>query len=32
MDIKEINTFNIHTKSIDELLNQIKLYKLKLTS
>jgi virginiamycin A acetyltransferase len=30
MDMKEINTFNIHTKDINGLLNHIKEYKLKL--
>jgi virginiamycin A acetyltransferase len=30
MDIDEINKFNIHTEDINELLNQIKAYKLKL--
>ena len=30
MDIEEINTFNIHTKNINELLNRIKEYKLQL--
>jgi acetyltransferase-like isoleucine patch superfamily enzyme len=29
MDIKEINNFNIHTKNIDELLQEINEYKLK---
>lgn len=32
MDINEINTFNIHTKDITELLNRIKEYKLKIKS
>jgi len=31
MDINEINKFDIDTKNINELLNQIKEYKLKLT-
>ena len=30
LDINEINKFNIHTKNINELLNQIKEYKLNL--